>query len=100
MKPTDSKSIHAQVLIRLILSGMYPMRTKRGRWIYLISDKGEYIGTPKRTAFDEYWQEKLYFLGEGQLSNEEITEIRKVDYLQNDEYIERFNKWKAMIHVQ
>jgi hypothetical protein len=87
-----------QVLIRLVMSGMYPIRRQNGKgWIYFITEKGEYVGTCKDADFNEHWKETLYFRGEGQLTEEELKEVRKIDYTLSEEYIERFNKWKLKV---
>lgn len=90
--------ISEQVFVRLIMSGMYPIRQTNGKgWIYFISPEGHYVGTPKSNDFETYWKETLYFLGEGQMSESEIAEVRKLDYQLTDEYKEKFEKWKAKV---
>ena len=96
-KPADATKICDQVLIRLILSGMYPIRTGNGGWLYFITEKGEYVGTCKDSDFKEHWKDVLYYRGEGQLTEEELSEVRKIDYTLSEEYIQRFNKWKEKI---
>ncbi len=96
-KAIESDSICEQVLIRLILSGMYPIRRKSGGWMYFISEKGHYIGTPKDNDFNAYWEDVMYFKGEGQMSNEEREKVKSVDYLLTEEYIEHFEKWKNSV---
>ena len=92
--PIHTGQIGEQVVIRLVISGMYPMRTKSGKWIYFINEAGEYIGTHNPDDFKFYWKDQMFYLGEGQLSEEELVEVRKIDYLLSESYIARFTKWK------
>ena len=89
------EGMNEQVLIRLILSEMYPIRTKCGKWLYFFNEAtGEYVGTHKDNDFLAHWGKQLFYLGEGQLSIEEIAQVRKLDYLLTDEYKARFERWK------
>jgi hypothetical protein len=97
MEAIQLTQINEQVLIRLIISGMYPLHRNKGGWMYFITEKGEYIGTPKKDDFEKYWTETLYFKGEGQMTPEEILEVRKIDYQLTEEYKDRFEKWKAKV---
>ncbi len=89
--------MYEQVLIRLIMSGMYPLRTGSGKWLYLITSKGEYVGTCKDKDFKEHWQHVMYYRGEGQLTDDELKAVRAIDYTITDEYRAKFEKWKAIV---
>lgn len=93
----EVNTISGQILIRLIMSGMYPLRKKSGGWLYFKNEKGEYIGTPLDDDFKKYWTQTLYFKGEGQMTEEEVKEVRTIDYQLTEEYKEKFEKWKAKV---
>lgn len=68
-----AETLDDQVVCRLILAGVYPFYTTNGEWKYFIkkSEPNKIVGTGNKKAFDKYWDRKIYFLGEGQLTDEQ-----------------------------
>ena len=79
----QTEAMDDQVLVRLILAGQYPFRSKDGtRWMYLYNDKiKRYFGSKDPDTFNKYWTREIYYLGEGQLSDNQLTKARELDYL-------------------
>ena len=68
-KPQET--LDDQVVVRLILAGVYPFLDNNGVFKYLIDEKGKIIGTKKYESFEAKFGRSLAYLGEGQLSDEQ-----------------------------
>lgn len=64
-----------QVVVRLILSGVYPFMDKHGRFKYLILEPGKITGTKQYDNFKKHFTRELVYLGEGQLSEEQKKQL-------------------------
>lgn len=76
----ETESLDDQVLVRLIMDGIYPFRNKEtGKFEYLKNEHGFYFGTSKKENFNQYWTREIHFLGEGQLSLEQMNSLAIID---------------------
>lgn len=66
-----------QVVVRLILSGVYPFYNTYGKFLYLLDEKGTITGTKQADNFNKHFDRVIYFLGEGQLSDDQKAELDK-----------------------
>lgn len=67
-----------QVIVRLILDGVYPFYSKKiDGFIYIVGDNNKVTGTKNKKEFDARWKRELLYLGYGQLSEQQKSEITK-----------------------
>lgn len=64
-----------QVVVRLIMAGVYPFLDNNGVFKYLIDEKGKIIGTKKAENFEKKFGRTMAYLGEGQLSDEQKEQL-------------------------
>lgn len=70
-KSIPTETLDDQVVVRLVLAGVYPFLDNNGVFKYLIDEKGKIIGTKKHENFEQKFDRILVYIGEGQLSDEQ-----------------------------
>lgn len=84
-KELPTETLDDQVVVRLIMAGVYPFLDNHGVFKYLIDEKGKIIGTKKYENFEQRFDRTLVYLGEGQLSDEQKKELDRFNMRSENE---------------